>query len=116
MSDSIVERLREIAEQSDAYEYCNKAADLIEKLQFRLELTESSVVTLGDENLHYIKQLNKTLAENEKYRKALEGVRDFDDEQECLPGCDSIAHEEFCPWVNDADCLKKIAREALSDE
>ena len=65
---------------------CNAAADEIEAKAKRIELLEAVLVAIVN----------------------------FDHDQDCLPGCDSIMHEDLCPFCNPELVMIDMAKKAIA--
>jgi len=58
-------------------------------------------------------EIYELMAERDRLRAALEQIRDFDFEQECLPECGDGYHADLCPWANEASVMVHIATQTL---
>jgi hypothetical protein len=71
---------------------------------------------LNEESTTKLKNSASVLvSEVKRLRTALEQIRDFDFEQECLPECWELDgyHADLCPWANKANVMVHIAKHAL---
>jgi hypothetical protein len=63
-----------------------------------------------------IKELERTLAEmppagqGAQREPSLEQIAQLMDDAECLPTCDSVTHDELCPYVNPGNAIRAMAR------
>ena len=46
----------------------------------------------------------------------LVAIVNFDIDQDCLPGCDSIAHEDLCPYCNPEMVMIDMAKKTIAAE
>lgn len=69
----------------------------------------------NDEIARLEAQHSQGLAYTEALEAALNRIIELadPDKQNCLPECDSIAHEELCSWAHPEAVMAKIATEAL---
>ena len=120
MSD-LIERLRKAEWAALTRQLCNEAADELAQQRLWIERLEFECKTMTDVAEAHIDDNDILIKRNAKLEAVLEEIVNFDHDQDCLPACgreflscDSIMHEELCPFCNPELVMCEIAKEALS--
>jgi len=64
----------------------------------------------------YYDDRKRLTARNEVLEAVLVAIVNFDHDQDCLPGCDSIMHEDLCPFCNPELVMIDMAKKAIAAE
>ena len=81
--------------------------------------SESSIAALDvlDSRLSKESRINQMKDKRiELLEAVLVAIVNFDHDQDCLPGCDSIMHEDLCPFCNPELVMIDMAKKAIAAE